>query len=89
MADDWFYDGIERSRLLYDTNPSYAGVDLIKKFRRWYDLIVETEESLKSKPSSSRNLRVRKRRKCEKYVGENGPRSASHLYPCHDNDAFH
>ncbi|KAK3612806.1 hypothetical protein LTR22_028452 [Elasticomyces elasticus] len=71
--DDWFYEEVERRRMLFETNPSYARTDLIKKFQPWANLLCEDDESLRKKPSSSRSVRARQRRKARAILANLGP----------------
>lgn len=72
-GDDWFFDGLDRWRKLFVTNPSYATTELRKKFEPWNDLINENDKSLEKRPSASRSLRSRKRRKLRAVLKELGP----------------
>lgn len=63
MGDDLFFTEIERWRSLFERNPFYAKSDIKKKFKPWDELINEDDMSLNKRPSASRSLRSRKRRK--------------------------
>ncbi|KAK5735490.1 hypothetical protein LTS12_026459, partial [Elasticomyces elasticus] len=71
--DEWLYEEVERWRMLFETNPSYARTDIIKKFRPWANLLCEDDESLRKKPSSSRSVRARQRRKARAILANLDP----------------
>jgi hypothetical protein len=71
-GDDWFFDELERWRKLFETNPSYATGELSTKFKQWDELINEDDTSLKERPSASRSLRSRKRRKLRAVLNDLG-----------------
>jgi hypothetical protein len=62
-GDDWFFEELERWRKLFETNPLYAMGDLATKFTPWDNSINEDDASLRKRPSASRSVRSRRRRK--------------------------